>query len=67
VTLGAELFHDVCADKDPVAHIRSMSDAALRTLLIYLRSLDQQEGIAGEIWAQAGAIAILRFEQGGRP
>jgi hypothetical protein len=65
VTLGEGLFHDVCADSDPAAHIRSMSDDALRKLLVYLRGLNQEQGIAGEIWATAGAEAWTRFERGG--
>jgi hypothetical protein len=67
VSVGEGLFHDVCADEDPAAHIRSMADAALRKLLAYLRGLNQQNGIAGEVWAMAGAEAWRRFEEGGRP
>lgn len=67
MTIGEGLFHDVCADSDPAARIRSMSDASLRTLNLHLESLNQQEGIAGQIWEFAFVEAARRFVQGGRP
>jgi hypothetical protein len=66
VSVGEGLFHDVCADEDPAAHIRSMADDALRKLITYLVGLNQQKGIAGEVWARCISEATRRFLEGGR-
>lgn len=68
MTTGEALFLDLCASDDPTAHIRALSDSALRDIHAGLIEHDIETGFIGELFATVIAEAAMRFlKQGGRP